>query len=143
MNRRETSGRLYSVAARLLALTMAGWTATFVLFSPTSLAARVAGGSDASQVLNALILACCTLGLADVIWHDIRGKLIWPSFPSHHRHRVCVLLYAVLAGLTGARAFVAASSDDLSVLALGAYYLMCAAGMGLIAVALAVETRHV
>lgn len=133
---------VYSLASRLLALTMAGWTAAFVLFSPSSLAAKVAGESDANHVINVFILGCCTLGLADLVWHDIRGRLIWPSFPRRYRHHICVLLYATLAGLTGARAFVAAGSDTASVMALGAYYLMCAVGIGLIAVALALEPRH-
>ena len=137
-----TSHKLYSVAARLLALAMAGWTAAFVLWSPSSLAARVAGDSEASYILNALIVGCCAFGLLDIVWHDIRGELIWPAFPSHHRHHVCVLLYSLLAGLTGMRAFVAVGSDEASVVALGAYYLMCAVGIGTIAVALALETRH-
>jgi hypothetical protein len=142
IKRTPTSSKLYSIASRVLALTMSGWTAALVLWSPSSLASRIAGENDLNHVINACILACCALGLADVLWHDIRGRLIWPSFPARHRHRICVMLYAVLAGLTGMRAFVAVGSSDFNVAMLGAYYLMCAAGIGLIAVALTMEPRH-
>jgi hypothetical protein len=136
------SARLYGIGARILALTMAGWTAAFVLFSPTSIAARVAGDSLPGDVLNAGIIALCLLGWADVIWHDVRGRLIWPSLPMQTRHRICVLIYSVLAGLTGLRAFVAAGSDKWEVLFLGTYYMTCAIGIALVAVALALEPRH-
>lgn len=143
MGRRVTaSSKLYATAARMLALTMAGWTAGFVLFSPSSIAARVAGESVIGDAVNAAILAACALGWADVVWHDIRGRAIWPSFPSELRHRICVLTYSALAGLTGLRAFVAAGSDAPAVLFLGAYYLTCAFGIGVVAVALALEPRH-
>lgn len=138
----KLSQKLYSISARMLALTMVGWTAAFVLFSPTSIASRVAGDSNAGDILNAGILLLCVLGWADVIWHDIRGRLIWPSFPMALRHRVCVLAYAALAGLTGLRAFVAAGSDVPAVLFLGTYYLTCSIGIALVAVALALENRH-
>jgi phosphoribosylamine--glycine ligase len=35
---------------------------------------------------NAAILAACLLGAADIIWHDIRGRLILPSLDQHLRH---------------------------------------------------------
>lgn len=136
------SAKLYGVAARVLALTMAAWTAGLVLFSPTSIAARVAGDNLAGDVLNAGILLVCALGWADIIWHDIGGRLIWPSFPGRWRHKICVLTYSVLAGLTGLRAFVAAGSDRWEVLFLGTYYLTCAIGIALVAVAIALEPRH-
>jgi hypothetical protein len=136
------SGRLYGVAARMLALAMAGWTAFIVLFSPTSLAARIAGDSLASDVVNSIILAVCVLGWADIIWHDLRGKLIWPTFPAHLRHRICVGVYASLAGLTGIRAFVAAGLQTWETAFVGVYYVICAAGIGIIAVALTLDPRH-
>ena len=126
----------------MLALTMAGWTAAFVLFSPASLASRVAGASLASEAINALILAICALGWADVIWHDIRGRLIWPTLSLRVRHHICVGTYSALAGLTGVRAFVAAGSNAWEVVFLGAYYVVCAVGIGLVAVALALDGRH-
>ena len=137
-----TTARFYGVAARILALTMAGWTAFIVLFSPTSLAARIAGDSVVSDFVNSAILAICALGWADVIWHDIRGRLIWPTLPLQTRHRICVGVYALLAGLTGVRAFVAAGAQSLDVLFIGLYYVICAIGIGTIAVALALDPNH-
>lgn len=137
------SHKLSGLAARTLALTMAGFTAAFVLWSPTSIASRVAGESIAGTIINSGIVALCALGWADVIWRDIGGRLIWPSFPGPLRHRICVMVYAVLAGLTGLRAFVAAGSDRWEVLFLGIYYLTCAVGIGVVAVAIALEPRHV
>ena len=116
--------RLNGVAARLLALTMAGWTAALVLFSPNSLASAVAGDGLVSMIINGGILALCALGWADILWRDIGGRLIWPSFPGPLRHRICVLTYASLAGLAGLRAFVAAGSDRSDVLLVGSYYLI-------------------
>lgn len=142
MSPARVSSRLYSMAAKMLALTMAGWTAAFVLFSPGSIAARVAGDSLPGDAINAGIIVLCMLGWADVLWHDIRGRLIWPTFPATLRHRICVLTYSIIAGLTVLRAFVAAGSDRWEVLFLGTYYLTCAIGIGVVAVALALEPRH-
>lgn len=136
------SARLFAIGARILALTMAGWTAAFVLFSPTSIASRVAGDSLPGDVINSAIVALCLLGWADVIWHDVRGKLIMPSVGTQTRHRICVMTYSILAGLSGLRAFVAAGSDRWEVLFLGTYYLTCAVGIALVAVAIALEPRH-
>lgn len=138
-----TSARLYGIAARVMALATSGWTAAIVLWSPTSVAARMAGDSAAVYAINGATLACCSLGLLDILWHDIRGKLVWPTFPMQYRHRVCVMLYSMLAGLTGLRAFVAAASDYTNILLLGGYYLMCAMGIGIVAVAVALEPRNV
>lgn len=138
----NTSAGLYGVAARMLALTMAGWTAGFVLFSPTSIASRVAGDHIAGDVINATILLVCAIGWADIVWHDIHGRLILPSLSARVRHKVCVLTYSLLAGLTGLRAFVAAGSDRWEVLFLGTYYLTCAVGIAIVAVAIALEPRH-
>jgi hypothetical protein len=136
------SARLNSTAARVLALTMAGFTSAFVLFAPGSLASKVAGHSHASEHINTIILAICVLGWADVIWHDVRGKLIWPTLSRRVRHHVCVGTYSALAGLTGVRAFVAAGSNAWELVFLGAYYVICAIGIGLIAVALALDGQH-
>ena len=139
---RTWSARLVGVAARVLALSMAGFTSAFVLFSPSSLAARVAGASEASEFVNFVIFIICIVGWADVIWHDVRGKLIMPSLPQRIRHHVCVGTYSALAGLTGIRAFVAVGSDHWEVLFLGAYYVLCAAGIGLVAISIALDPRH-
>lgn len=134
--------RLTSLAARMLALTMAGWTAALVLWSPASLAASVAGDGWGSHIINGGILALCALGWADILWRDVGGRLIWPSFPAPLRHRICGLTYSVLAGLTGLRAFVASGSDRSDVALVGSYYLICAVAIGLVAVAIALEPRH-
>ncbi len=134
--------KLTSMAARMLALTMAGWTAALVLWSPASLASSVAGDGLVGHIINGGILALCALGWADIIWRDIGGRLIWPSFPGPLRHRICVLTYSALAGLTGMRAFVAAGSDRRDVVLVGSYYLICAVAIGLVAVAIALEPRH-
>jgi hypothetical protein len=136
------SHKLNSMAARMLALTMAGWTAALVLWSPQSLASSVAGDGWVSHVINGGILALCALGWADILWRDIGGRLIWPSFPAPLRHRICVLTYAVMAGLTGMRAFVAAGSDRSDVVLVGSYYIICAVAIGVVAVAIALEPRH-
>lgn len=142
MNDYALSNRLYEAAARLLALTMAGWTAALVLFSPASLASTVAGDGAVAHIINGGILALCGLGWVDILWRDIGGRLIWPSFPAQLRHRICVMTYALLAGMTGLRAFVAAGSDRADVALVGSYYLICAVGIGLVAIAIALEPRH-
>ncbi len=136
------SARLSSMAARMLALTMAGWTAALVLWSPASLAASVAGDGLVSHVINGGILVLCALGWHDIVWRDIGGRLIWPSFPGPQRHRICVLTYSALAGLNGLRPFVAAGSDRGDVVLVGSYYLICAVAIGVVAVAIALEPRH-
>lgn len=136
------SARLYGTAARMLALSIAGFTSAFVLFVPESLVSTVAGDGTAVRVINVAILTLCWLGAADIIWHDIRGTLIWPSLDLHVRHRVCVMLYATLAALVGLRAFIAAGSREWEILLVGGYYLTCAVGIATIAVALALEPRH-
>ena len=138
----HTSHSLISMAARMLALTMAGWTAALVLWSPASLASSVAGDGLISHIINGCILALCALGWADIIWRDIGGRLIWPSFPAPLRHRICVLTYSALAGMTGLRAFVAAGSERGDVMMVRSYYLVCAVAIGVVAVAIALETRH-
>lgn len=136
------SHKLNSMAARMLALTMAGWTAALVLWSPSSLAASVSGDSIIGGIINGGILVLCAPGWADIVWRDIGGRLIWPSFPGPLRHRICVLTYSALAGLTGLRAFVAAGSDRGDVVLVGSYYLICAVAIGVVAVAIALEPRH-
>jgi len=139
---KATVDKINGIAARVLPLTMAGCTAVLVLLNPSSLAARIAGDTLTGDVINMAILVVCVVGWADVIWHDIRGRLIWPTLPTYIRHRICVGTYSALAGLTGVRAFVAASSSTWEVAMLGGYYVVCAAGIGTIAVAIALDPRH-
>jgi hypothetical protein len=129
------------MAARWLALSASSWTAMLVLFGPETLSAKMMGDSASVTAFNAVILALTVLGWADMVWHDIRGKLIWPSFPALKRHQICVLLYGALAGAYGIRAFVSARHFDPSTCLLAGYYLVTAIGIGLVAFALAGEER--
>jgi hypothetical protein len=131
----------YSMAARWLALTASSWSAALVLFSPTSLAATIAAGEDLARPINAVILAMTLLGWADVIWHDVGGRLIWPSLDGRIRHHLCVLFYSVLAGMFAIRAFVAGDPDSVQSWLLGSYYLLTASGIALVVVSIAHEDR--
>jgi len=128
----------YSTAARWLALSAATFTAVLTLWSPTSVAARVAGESEFAELSSIFTLALCAIGWADVFWHDFRGRLIWPGFPLASRHKVCVLLYMLLAATFFQRAFV--SAGGFAMLA-PFYYLSMGAGIGITAIAVAVEER--
>ena len=128
----------YSTAARWLSLTVSTFTAMLTLWSPTSLAARVSGGSDFLVWSSAAVLALCVLGWADVAWHDFHGRLIAPRLGQVVRHKACVLLYVLLAFSFLQRAFVSASDFALLV---PLYYVLAGAGIGLTAVAIAIEER--
>jgi hypothetical protein len=139
-----TSERLYATSARLSALVTSTWGALLGLFSPSSLIARSHDTFDGTMdVLNAAILLVTALGLADVVWHDIRGRLIWPSFPTGRRHLVCVMMYSFLGATWLLKTFVAASAigavPGASMLVL---FALCMASIcGVTAVALALEER--
>ncbi len=124
-----TAARLHAVSARWGILTASTWTAILQLSRPDSLAARAAGDGLVLDWINVGILALCALGWADLLWHDLRGRLIWPSFPQHARHHVCIGMYALLAAAFGVRAFLAAGSDVASVWLVGGYYICFAVGI--------------
>lgn len=116
---------LHGIAARAAILAASTWTAGLQLWGTRSLAYAAAGPSALIDAINVGVLALAALGWADLLWHDIRGRLIWPSFPVHHRHTVCVYLYAALALAFGVRAFLAAG-DAQAVLVVGTYYVVFA-----------------
>jgi hypothetical protein len=128
----------FSTAARWLSLTASTFTAVLTLWSPTSLASRVSENSDFIVWSSTFTLALCALGWADVFWHDLRGRLILPSIDMNFRHKVCVLLYMLLAFSFLQRAFVSAENFALLV---PLYYIMAGVGIGLTALAVAVEER--
>lgn len=134
--------KLYAMAARGLALSTSMVTALLVLLAPTSLANLSTSDGVLMDTLNGVVLAMCLLGFADLIWHDIRGRLIWPTLNTHFRHHVCVLLYSVLAGAYGLRLFSWADQNTDTNLILGLYYAMQAGFIGLVAVAIALEPRN-
>lgn len=131
----------HSTAARWLALTCAIWSALLAMFSDGSVAARAAGESGIATLLNVVLLALSALGWVDMLWHDISGRLIWPSLNAGIRHRICVSVYATIAGIFGVRAFAVAGLDVLDRVLITGYYLAIAIGIGTVAVALALEER--
>ncbi len=128
----------YSTAARWLSLTVSTFTAMLTLWAPTSLAARVAGDGDFADWSSAATLVLCAIGWADVAWHDFHGKLIAPRIDMMIRHKVCVMLYMLLAFFFLQRAFVSAGHFALLV---PIYYILAGLGIGLTAFAVAVEER--
>jgi hypothetical protein len=134
---------LHSIAARSLIVVASLWTAGLQLFSPTSLAYRAAGNSVLIDIVNWAVLALSGVAAADLLWRDILGRgLIWPSFDEHKRHHICVATYTALAGAFAMRAFVAAGGDTSTVLQVGTYYLLVAAGIAVEAAAIANEERE-
>jgi hypothetical protein len=133
---------LYATAARGLALTSSMTTALLVLFASKSLASMASIDGMVVDALNYGVLALCALGFADLVWRDIHGKMIWPSFNSHIRHHICVLVYAGLAGAYGLRLFSWADPATPTNAILGVYYLLQSLFIGTIAVAIALEPRH-
>ena len=131
---------LHAVVARGLILTQATWTACLQLFSPTSVAYRAAGDGILIDYINVFVLLLCALGWADLLWHDLMGKLLWPSFPAKWRHQVCIWLYILLAGAYGIRAFVAAGDQNF-VIQVGLLYVIAAVWIMAEAVAIAMENR--
>jgi hypothetical protein len=132
------------MAARFGALVAATGTGVVALTLPMSAAARSFGGSIIGEALNWVTLAGALLGWADLVWHDIRGRLLLPSLDPHFRHHVCVLLYHGLAAAWGLRAMVLFGSDTgqpIERFILGSWYLWTAIGVGILAVVMAVDER--
>lgn len=132
------------MSARLSALVISAWGGLLGLFSPGSLTARVHDQFDGPMDwLNAAVLLVASLGFADVLWHDIRGRMIWPSFNPQKRHRVCVLVYSLFGATWLLKTFVAAAAighvPGAPLLVL--FALSMAAICGITAVALALEQR--
>lgn len=139
-----TSYKLYSVAARLSALVISAWGALLGLFAPMSLTAQVHDTLDGPMdVLNVAVLCVAAFGLSDVSWHDIRGKLMWPSFDPSKRHAVCVGVYSSFGATWLLKCFVAASAVGHVPGApiMMSFALSMAGVCGVTAVALALEQR--
>lgn len=136
--------RLFSVAARFAALTVSAWGALLGIFVQASLTAKLHDQFDGPMdALNLAVLLVAALGYADLLWHDIRGRLIWPTFDPRKRHKVCVFVYSIFGGTWLLKAFVSASAIGKVAGApfMAAFALSMAAICGLVAVALALEPR--
>jgi hypothetical protein len=133
---------LHSLAARWAVLMVSTWGALFGLFVSNSLIYRLHDRYDALDWVNGVTLAICALGWADILWHDIRGKLIWPSFKAKRRHRVCVMAYSLLGATWVLKAFGHAAITDIAGSApLAIYALSMSTICGMVAVAIALEKR--
>jgi hypothetical protein len=134
---------LYGLAARYASLTISTWGAALGLFVPASLVFRVHDAYELLDYVNTVALVVSMLGWADIVWHDIRGKLILPSINPHTRHRVCVLVYALLGAIWLLKSFSAFSSVGLvgGAAPLGLFALAMSSICGITAVAIALETR--
>lgn len=130
----------YQTAAKGLALTTVWATSALNLWAPSSLTARSAAG-DVGVWLSAVMLVLSAIGWADIVWTDIRGKLILPSLPGAIRHQCCVALYAVMGGLYGVFGFAATDPAVNSSWILIVDYLLVAVFSGALATALALEGR--
>jgi hypothetical protein len=139
----KVAHRLYGVAARYAALTVSTWGAAMGLLVPNSLIFRVHDAYILIDYINVATLAVALLGWADIVWHDIRGKLILPSINPHFRHRVCVLLYAFLGAVWLLKSFSAFSmvGEVAGAAPLGMFALFMSSICGVTAVAIALETR--
>jgi hypothetical protein len=119
----RTGVSLWPAIGRGLLLTISTWSAALQLFEPTSVAARAAGNSPLMDIMNAIALGLCALGWADVLAHDIGGRLLLPGLPMRIRHQVCVALYSALGLAYWVRSFVTAEHSALT-LQVGAFYLV-------------------
>lgn len=132
------------MAARFGALVSATGTAIVALTLPMSVAARSFGDSTIGWTLNWLTLAAALLGWADMLWHDLRGRLIMPQMDPHLRHHVCVLLYHGLAAAWLLRAMVilgSSSGQQIERAVLGGWYVWTALGVAILAIVMALEDR--
>lgn len=135
------AARLHALSARGGALTASTWTAGLQLWSPSSIAFRAAGDGTLIDAVNVGLLVLCAIGWTDLIWHDLRGRLLLPSFNPYLRHRICVGLFSALAAGFGIRAFIASGRDLTTLLTVGGYYLIFAGWVWVEAKALVAEER--
>lgn len=132
------------MAARFAALTAATGTSIVTILLPMSSAARAMGSSVLGEVLIWLTLAAALLGWADIIAHDIFGRLILPSVDSHLRHKVCVYLYHWLTAAWFLRAMVMFGSDagqPIERFVIGSWYVWTGISTAILAVLLALDDR--
>lgn len=134
----------YPMAARLGVLTAAGGTTAVALLLPMSSAARVMGNSVLAEIMVWMTLAAVLLGVADLIMHDIFGRLIMPSIDTHVRHRACVWIYHFLAGSWLIRSLViigSQSGQPIERMVLGSWYVATGVSVGVVAVLMALDDR--
>ena len=134
----------YPMASRLAALVSAGGSTAITLLLPMSSASRAMGESVLGEIVIWCTLAAVLLGVADLIMHDIFGRLILPSIDSHLRHHVCVWLYHFLAGAWFVRALVIIGSNTgqpIERIVLGSLYAATGVSVGVVAVLMALDDR--
>lgn len=132
----------HHTAAKGLMLTAVNITAWLTLLSPDSLTARsAASADDLTTALAVAAILASAVGWADVFWHDLMGKLIWPSLPEFKRHVICVLLYSSFTAFYLLYAFVAHDLSSSPPGLLGLYYIFNAVWGATLTVAIARETR--
>ena len=134
----------YPMAARFAALTAATGTAAVTILLPMSSAARSMGNSILGEILVWLTLAATLLGWADLILHDIFGRLILPSLDMHLRHRVCVFLYHWLTAAWFLRAMVlfgSTTGQPIERFVIGSWYVWTGISTAILAVLIALDDR--
>lgn len=134
----------YQMASRLGALVAAGGSTAVTLLLPMSSASRTMGESVLGEIVIWLTLAAVLIGMADLIMHEIFGRLILPSIDSHLRHRACVWLYHFLAGAWLIRALVMIGSQTgqpIERMVLGSWYTATGVSVGVVAVLMVLDDR--
>lgn len=132
---------LQGIAMRGPVLAASTYTPIVQLFFPSSLARVASGDGDVISLINWAVLCLALLGWADLVIHDIFGKLLFPRISVRIRHQFCVYFYCVLAGAFGIRAFLAAGTLETTFV-VGTYYIFFAAFLLLNAYLIALEERH-
>lgn len=130
----------YATAAKGFALTAVLITSLLNLLAPTSLTARSSPG-EIGDMISLGMLVVSVFGWADIIWTDIGKRLIWPSLNMRTRHRFCVGLYALISGMYWVYAFTAVDPEVPSSWVLIIDYVLLAIFSGVLAGAMALETR--
>lgn len=139
---RWSQPRLASLAAKGLMLATACTTAGLALFAPKSLTAISADGAGIlSEVLATTMLLISFAGWLEMLVTDVLGRALIPVLPQHRRHRLCVLLYASLAGLYGVFAFAAMDPGVSMSWILIIYYVIVALCGAALAISIAQERR--
>ncbi len=134
----------YPMASRLGALVAAGGSAAITLLLPMSSASRSMGESVLGEIVIWCTLSAVLIGVADLIMHDIFGRLILPSIDSHLRHRACVWMYHFLAAAWFLRALVMIDSktgQPIERIVLGSLYAATGVSVGVVAVLMALDDR--
>ena len=134
----------YPMAARFAALTAATGTSVITILLPMSSAARSMGDSVLGEILVWLTLAAALLGWADLILHDIFGRLILPTLDAHLRHRICVFLYHWLAAAWFLRAMVlfgGSAGQSMERFLIGSWYVWTGISTAVLAILMTLDDR--